>query len=88
MLALQIGDKHRITTPVNWKRGEDVIVHPTVTAEEAKTLFPEHTVHKVREQCSAAAESVDRPRAALPEDYAPHSGLGDRHICCITMCII
>ncbi|KAF8221724.1 cysteine peroxiredoxin [Tricholoma matsutake] len=44
--SLQIGDKHRITTPVNWKKGEDVIVHPSVTNEEAKTLFPGHTVHK------------------------------------------
>ena len=46
--ALQIGDKYRVTTPVNWKKGDDVIVHPSVTTEEAKTLFPEHTVHKVR----------------------------------------
>ncbi|THH12316.1 hypothetical protein EW145_g25 [Phellinidium pouzarii] len=45
--SLQLGDKYRITTPVNWKRGEDVIVHPSVSNEEAKTLFPELTVHKV-----------------------------------------
>jgi hypothetical protein len=32
---------------VNWKVGDDVIVHPGVSNEEAKTLFPEHTVHKV-----------------------------------------
>ncbi|EIN10718.1 cysteine peroxiredoxin [Punctularia strigosozonata HHB-11173 SS5] len=44
--SLQIGDKHRVTTPVNWKKGDDVIVHPSVSHEEAKTLFPEHTVHK------------------------------------------
>ncbi|KAG6837552.1 hypothetical protein H0H93_007733 [Arthromyces matolae] len=44
--SLQIGDKHRVTTPVNWKKGEDVIVHPSVTNEEAKTLFPEFTIHK------------------------------------------
>ncbi len=44
---MQIGDKYRVTTPVNWKKGDDVIVHPTVSTEEAKTLFPEHTVHKV-----------------------------------------
>ncbi|KAF7416266.1 hypothetical protein PC9H_002531 [Pleurotus ostreatus] len=44
--SLQLGDKHRITTPVNWKKGDDVIVHPSVSNEEAKTLFPEHTVHK------------------------------------------
>lgn len=46
--ALQIGDKYRVTTPVNWRKGDDVIVHPSVTTEEAKTLFPEHTVHKVQ----------------------------------------
>ena len=45
--ALQIGDKHRVTTPVNWKKGEDVIVHPGVTNEEAKTLFPQHSQHLV-----------------------------------------
>jgi alkyl hydroperoxide reductase subunit AhpC len=44
--SLQIGDKHRVTTPVNWKRGDDVIVHPSVSNEEAKTLFPEYKVHK------------------------------------------
>lgn len=47
-LALQIGDKYRVTTPVNWKKGEDVIVHPSVSNDEAKTLFPEFTIHKVR----------------------------------------
>jgi len=44
--SLQIGDKYRVTTPVNWRKGEDVIVHPSVSTEEARTLFPEHTVHK------------------------------------------
>ncbi|OJT07328.1 Peroxiredoxin-6 [Trametes pubescens] len=44
--ALQIGDKYRVTTPVNWKKGDDVIVHPTVSNEEAKTLFPEFKIHK------------------------------------------
>ncbi|KAL7416516.1 thioredoxin-like protein [Mrakia frigida] len=39
--SLQLGDKHRITTPVNWKKGEPVIIHPSVTNEEAKTLFPD-----------------------------------------------
>ncbi|KAK1220798.1 peroxiredoxin 1, partial [Marasmius sp. AFHP31] len=43
--AIQLGDKHRIATPVNWKPGEDVIVHASVSNEEAKTLFPEHTAH-------------------------------------------
>jgi C-terminal domain of 1-Cys peroxiredoxin len=45
--ALQLADKYRVTTPVNWKQGEDVIVHASVTQDEAKQLFPEHTVHLV-----------------------------------------
>ncbi|KAH9894197.1 cysteine peroxiredoxin [Cubamyces lactineus] len=44
--SLQIGDKYRVTTPVNWKKGDDVIVHPSVSNEEAKTLFPEFKIHK------------------------------------------
>ncbi|KAI0773839.1 cysteine peroxiredoxin [Fomes fomentarius] len=44
--SLQIGDKYRVTTPVNWKKGDDVIVHPTVSNEEAKTLFPDFKIHK------------------------------------------
>lgn len=43
--SLQLADKYRVTTPVNWKQGEDVIVHASVTQDEAKQLFPEHTVH-------------------------------------------
>ena len=39
--SLQAGDRHRIATPINWNVGEDVIIHPSVNNEEAKTLFPE-----------------------------------------------
>jgi len=38
--SLQLGDKHRITTPANWKKGDDVIVHPGVSNQEADKLFP------------------------------------------------
>ncbi|KAE9367396.1 mitochondrial peroxiredoxin PRX1 [Stipitochalara longipes BDJ] len=44
--SLQASDKHRVTTPVNWTPGEDVIVHPSVKNEEAKILFPEFRVVK------------------------------------------
>jgi len=44
--SLQLGDKHKITTPVNWKKGDDVIVHPAVNNEEAKKIFPDVTFHK------------------------------------------
>ncbi|KAL0634854.1 peroxiredoxin 1 [Maublancomyces gigas] len=42
--SLQTGDKHRITTPINWVPGDDVIVHPSVSNELAKELFPEFRI--------------------------------------------
>jgi alkyl hydroperoxide reductase subunit AhpC len=44
--SLQTGDKHRITTPINWVLGDDVIVHPSVSNEEAKGLFPKFRIIK------------------------------------------
>src|SRR5215467_12900294 len=38
--SLQLTAKHQVATPVNWKQGEDVIIVPAVSNEEAKTLFP------------------------------------------------
>ena len=38
--ALQVNAKHGVATPVNWKPGEDVIIPPTVSDEEAKKKFP------------------------------------------------
>ncbi|KAI0452648.1 hypothetical protein F5B21DRAFT_515883 [Xylaria acuta] len=38
--SLQTGDKHKITTPINWVPGDDVIVAPSVKDEQAKELFP------------------------------------------------
>jgi len=43
--SLQLGDKHKITTPVNWQKGSDVIVHPAVSDDDAKKLFPEFKKH-------------------------------------------
>ena len=39
--SLQLTAKHRVATPVNWKRGEDVIIAGSVTDEEAKTIYPD-----------------------------------------------
>jgi alkyl hydroperoxide reductase subunit AhpC len=38
--SLQLTVKHRVSTPVNWKQGDDVIILPAVSDAEAKTLFP------------------------------------------------
>ena len=37
--SMQLTAKHRVATPVNWKQGEDVIIVPSVSDEEAKGLF-------------------------------------------------
>lgn len=39
--ALQLTDKHKVGTPANWKNGEDVIILPSVSNEEARERFPE-----------------------------------------------
>jgi len=44
--SLQTGDKNKITTPINWVPGDDVIVHPAVQGEEATKLFPNMRVVK------------------------------------------
>ncbi len=38
--SMQLTAKHKVATPVNWKQGEDVIIVPAVSNEEAKTMFP------------------------------------------------
>jgi alkyl hydroperoxide reductase subunit AhpC len=38
--SLQLTEKFKVSTPVNWRQGEDVIIIPAVTDEEAKDKFP------------------------------------------------
>jgi len=38
--SLQLTAKHRVSTPVNWKQGEDVIIAGSVSNEEAKKIYP------------------------------------------------
>ena len=38
--SVQLTAKHKVATPVNWKQGEDVIIIPAVTDDEAKEKFP------------------------------------------------
>ncbi|MEW6129958.1 MAG: peroxiredoxin [Acidobacteriota bacterium] len=39
--SLQLTAKHSVATPVNWKHGEDVIIVPALSDEQAKEKFPE-----------------------------------------------
>jgi thioredoxin-dependent peroxiredoxin len=38
--SLQLTSKYSVATPVNWKQGEDCIIVPAVSDEDAKTKFP------------------------------------------------
>jgi alkyl hydroperoxide reductase subunit AhpC len=38
--SLQLTAKHRVSTPVNWKNGEDVIISGAVSDEDAKKQYP------------------------------------------------
>jgi alkyl hydroperoxide reductase subunit AhpC len=39
--SLQLTATHKVSTPVNWKPGEDVIIAGSVSDEEAKKTYPE-----------------------------------------------
>jgi alkyl hydroperoxide reductase subunit AhpC len=39
--SLQLTAKHKVATPVNWKRGEDVIIAGSVSDDDAKKVYPQ-----------------------------------------------
>jgi alkyl hydroperoxide reductase subunit AhpC len=39
--SLQLTAKHKVSTPVNWQQGEDVIISGSVSDEQAKEIFGE-----------------------------------------------
>ena len=38
--SLQLTAYHKVATPVNWKAGDDCVIVPAVSSEDAKKLFP------------------------------------------------
>ncbi len=38
--SLQLSAGYSVSTPVNWREGEDVIIMPSVSDEDAKEKFP------------------------------------------------
>lgn len=45
--SMQLTARHKVATPADWKHGQDVIIVPAVSDEQAKDLFPAgFTTHK------------------------------------------
>ena len=38
--SLQLTEYHSVATPVNWKDGDDVVVVPSISTEDARAKFP------------------------------------------------
>jgi alkyl hydroperoxide reductase subunit AhpC len=38
--ALQLSTEHAVSTPVNWNEGDDVIISPSISDDDAATRFP------------------------------------------------
>ena len=39
--SMQLTAEHKVATPVNWKPGDDVIILPSVSEDEAKLKYPD-----------------------------------------------
>ena len=39
--SMQLTAKYKVATPVNWKDGDDVIIVPSVSDDDAKAMFPD-----------------------------------------------
>jgi alkyl hydroperoxide reductase subunit AhpC len=39
--SLQLSAKHQVSTPVNWRSGDDVIIPPSVSDEDARKKYPD-----------------------------------------------
>jgi thioredoxin-dependent peroxiredoxin len=39
--SIQLNDKHKVSTPVNWQPGEDVVVPAAMADDQVKQMFPQ-----------------------------------------------
>ena len=62
--SMQLTAKHEVATPVNWKPGEDVIILPSVSDEEAKKKYPAgwKAAPALSADCSAAGVGIKPKR--------------------------
>jgi alkyl hydroperoxide reductase subunit AhpC len=67
--SMQLTAKHKVATPVNWKQGDDVIILPSVSEDEAKQTYPEGWkspkpyLRIVRQPGDSASATAKAPKA-------------------------
>ncbi len=44
--SLQLTEYNKVATPANWTKGDDVVILPTVSNEDAEALYPGFTTVK------------------------------------------
>src|SRR3546814_17195433 len=49
--SLQLTADHKVATPVNWQHGQDVIIVPAVSNDDAQKLFPRSEERRVGKEC-------------------------------------
>ena len=68
--SIQLTAKHSVATPVNWKQGEDCIIVPSLSDEQAREKFPGgwktvkpylRTVPQPKEEAAAPEQKVEVP---------------------------
>ena len=64
--ALQLAAKHPVATPANWKRGDDVMLQPSLSAEDAAAKFPGHKVVEVPSGKAYIRMAADPEAASAP----------------------
>ncbi len=61
--SLQLTTYQKVATPADWQQGEDVVILPTVTDEEARELFPDgFTTHRPYLRTTAQPRNLIWPR--------------------------
>lgn len=60
--SLQLTAEHKVATPVDWTRGDDVIIVPTVSNDEARATWPEGW-NEVKPYLRLVADPTAQPTA-------------------------
>jgi hypothetical protein len=85
--SLQLTAKHKVSTPVNWKTGEDVVIAGSVSDDQAREIWPDgwdspEAVHPDREAADRLSLTAhSNAGAGLPSGALRVSGGASASVC-------